>query len=163
MVEDELTKSRYWKAYTEYKDQLNQAAKDAGYASYRSVPDLVAALQKYATTTLKDGSEAWYAEYKQNITKGDLAWANAYGLTKIVKNKEFMSKFGNTQFWVHAKAFVNYRNSVVKAYKDAPTGTKNQVKEQWLGYLESSLDLWDPVMQNIINRYFQNDSLEDIG
>lgn len=163
MVEDELTKSRYWKAYSEYKDQLNQAAKDAGYASYRSVPDLVDALRTYANTTLKAGSEVWYAEYKQNITKGDLAWANAYGLTKIVKNKEFMDKFGNTQFWVHAKAFVDYRNSVVKAYKDAPTGTKNQVKEQWLGYLESSLDLWDPVMQNIINRYFQNDSLEDIG
>ena len=162
MVEDELTKSRYWKAYAEYKDQLNQAAKDAGYASYRSVPELVDALREYATTTLKTGSEVWFAEYKQNITKGDLAWANAYGITKIVNNKEFMNKFGNTQFWVHAKAFADYRNSVVKAYKDAPTGTKNQVKEQWLAYLESSLDMWDPVMQNIINRYFQNDSLEDI-
>lgn len=162
MVEDELTKSRYWKAYSEYKDQLNQAAKEAGYSSYRSVPELVDALRTYATTTLKDGSEVWFAEYKQNITKGDLAWANAYGLTKITQNKQFMDKFGKTQFWVHAKAFTEYRNSVVKAYKDAPTGTKNQVKEQWLAYLESSLDLWDPVMQNIINRYFQNDSLEDI-
>lgn len=162
MVEDELTKSRYWKAYSEYKDQLNTAAKEAGYSSYRSVPELVDALRKYATETLKAGSEVWFAEYKQNITKGDLAWANAYGLTKITQNKEFMNKFGNTQFWVHAKAFTEYRNSVVKAYKDAPTGTKNQVKEQWLAYLESSLDLWDPVMQNIINRYFQNDSLEDI-
>lgn len=162
MVEDELTKSRFWKAYSEYKDQLNQAAKEAGYSSYRSVPELVDALRKYATETLKAGSEVWFAEYKQNITKGDLAWANAYGLTKITQNKEFMDKFGKTQFWVHAKAFTEYRNSVVKAYKDAPTGTKNQVKEQWLAYLESTLDMWDPVMQNIINRYFQNDSLEDI-
>ena len=163
MVEDELTKSRYWKAYSQYKDQLNQAAKDAGYASYRSVPELVDALRQYANTTLKAGSEVWYAEYKQNITKGDLAWANAYGLTKIVNNKEFMNKFGNTQFWTHAKAFVDYRNSYVKAYKDTSSGYKNQIKEQWLSYLEETLDLWDPVMQNIINRYFQNDSLEDIG
>ena len=161
MVEDELTKSRFWKAYSEYKDTLNKAAKEAGYSSYRSVPELVENLRQYANSTLKDASEVWFAEYKQNITKGDLAWANAYGLTKIVKNKDFMDRYGRTQFWTHAKAFVDYRDSYVKAYKDAPSGYKTQVKEAWLGYLESTLDMWDPVMQNIINRYFQNDSLEE--
>lgn len=161
MVEDELTKSRFWKSYSEYKDTLNKAAKEAGYASYRSVPELVDALRDYAVNSLGAASEVWFAEYKQNITKGDQAWANAYGLSKIIKNKEFVNKFGNTQFWVHAKAFVDYRNSYVRAYQDAPSGYKNQVKEAWLKYLEESLELWDPVMQNIINRYFQNDSLEE--
>ncbi len=161
MVETELTKSRYWKAYSDYKEQLNQAAKDAGYASYLSVPELKETLKKYATETLKAGSEAWYAEYAQGITSGDQAWAQAYGLEKITRHKEFMNKFGKTQFWTHAKSFVDYRDSFVKAYKDAPTGTKGKIQEQWVAYLEETLDLWDPVLQRMINRYFQNDNLRE--
>jgi hypothetical protein len=161
MVETELTKSRYWKAYSDYKEQLNQAAKDAGYASYLSVPELKETLKKYATETLKAGNEAWYAEYAQGITSGDQAWAQAYGIEKITRNKEFMNKFGKTQFWTHAKSFVDYRDSFVKAYKDAPTGTKGKIQEQWVAYLEETLDLWDPVLQRMINRYFQNDNLRE--
>lgn len=161
MVETEITKSRYWKAYTDYKEQLNQAAKDAGYASYLSVPELKEVLKEYATKTLKAGSEAWYAEYMQSITKGDQAWSQAFGIEKVIKNKEFMNKFGKTQFWTHAKTFVEYRDSFAKAYKDAPSGSKGKIQEQWVSYLESTLDLWDPVLQRIINRYFQNDNLRE--
>jgi hypothetical protein len=161
MIEVELTKSRYWKAYTDYKNQLNDAAKEAGYASYLSIPELKDALKQYATTTLKTGSEPWYNEYMQSISKGDAAWSQARGLQKVVNNKKWMNEFGNTQFWTHAKSFLDYRDSYVKAYKDTPVGSKNIIKEQWVGYLESTLNLWDPVLQKIINRYFQNDNLKE--
>jgi hypothetical protein len=161
MIEVELTKSRYWKAYTDYKNQLNDAAKDAQYASYLSVPELKELLKQYATTTLKAGSEDWYNEYMQSISKGDAAWSQARGLQKVVNNKKWMNEFGNTQFWTHAKSFLDYRDSYVKAYKDTPVGSKNKIQEQWVGYLESSLNLWDPVLQKIINRYFQNDNLKE--
>jgi hypothetical protein len=97
----------------------------------------------------------------QSISKGDAAWSQARGLQKIVNNKDFMKQFGNTQFWTHAKSFLEYRDSYVKAYKDTPVGYKNKIQEQWIGYLESSLNLWDPVLQRIINRYFQNDNLKE--
>jgi hypothetical protein len=161
MIEVELTKSRYWKAYTDRKKQLNDAAKDAQYASYLSVPELRESLKQYATETLRAGSEDWYNEYMQSISKGDAAWSQARGLQKIVNNKDFMKQFGNTQFWTHAKSFLEYRDSYVKAYKDTPVGYKNKIQEQWIGYLESSLNLWDPVLQRIINRYFQNDNLKE--
>lgn len=159
-IEAELEKSRVWKAYSDYKTQLNDAAKKAGYASYRSVPGLVDAMQKYADT-LSDYSTVWGNEYNKNARTGDSAWVQSQGLYKIVNNKEFMNKFGKTQFWEHAKAFLSYRDSVAKAYQDAPTGTKTQVQDQWTKYLEDTLDLWDPVMQKLISRYFVNDNLKE--
>lgn len=159
-IEAELEKSRVWKAYSEYKTQLNDAAKKAGYASYRSVPGLVDAMQKYAET-LTEYSPIWGNEYNKNARTGDSAWVQSQGLYKIVNNKDFMKKFGDTQFWVHAKAFLSYRDSVAKAYKDAPVGTKTQVQDQWTKYLEDTLDMWDPVMQKLISRYFINDNLKE--
>lgn len=159
-IEEELEKTRVWKAYSDYKTQLNDAAKKAGYASYRSVPGLVDAMSNYADT-LTDYSEVWGNEFRKNARTGDSAWVQSQGLYKVVNNKEFMKKFGKTQFWEHAKAFLSYRDSVAKAYQDAPVGTKTQVQDQWTKYLEDNLDLWDPVMQKLISRYFVNDNLRE--
>lgn len=161
MIEDELTKSRYWVAYIDYKNQLNEAAKKAGYASYLSVPELGDALRKYANETLKAGSLVWWTEYKKNASDGDKAWLQSYGLSLITKDKEFMKELGNTQFWVHASAFIEYRDSFTKAYKDAPTGYKGKIKEQWALYLEQTLENWDPVLQKMISRYYLNDDLKE--
>jgi len=161
MIETELEKSRVWKAYSTYKKDLNDAAVKAGYASYLSVPELKDNLKKYAEDTLRPISEAWWGEFKPSTGGADNAWLNAYGLQKLVTNEEWMNKFGNTQFWTHAKAFIEYRDSYAKAYQDTPTGSKGYVQDQWSLYLEKSLDLWDPVLQKIINRYFQNDKLKE--
>lgn len=159
-IEEELEKTRVWKAYSDYKTQLNDAAKKAGYASYRSVPELVEAMQKYADT-LTDYSKVWGNEYNKNARTGDSAWIQSQGLYTIVKDDKFMKKFGNTQFWQHAKAFLSYRDSVAKAYQDAPVGSKTKVQEQWTKYLEDTLDMWDPVLQKLISRYFINDNLKE--
>lgn len=161
LVEEEIEKSRFWAAYTAEKKRYNDAAKAAGYPSYLSVPELKERLRDYAENTLGKGSFAWSQEYQKNATKGNQAWIQSQGLSTIVKDKEFMNKYGNTQFWQHAKAFVKYRNEYVAAYKDAPTGTKGNVKDAWAAYLASSYDMWDPVLQRMITRYFENDNLKE--
>jgi hypothetical protein len=45
-MQRDLEVSQYWKAYTDLKNTYNEAAVKAGYASYRSVPELVTELKK---------------------------------------------------------------------------------------------------------------------
>ena len=161
LVEEEIEKSRFWSAYTAEKKRYNDAAKAAGYASYLSLPDLKAGLKDYAENTLGKDSFAWFQEYQKSATKGNQAWIQTQGLATVVKDKEFMGKYGKTQFWQHAKAFVQYRSEYAAAYKDAPTGSKVKVKDAWVGYLASSYDMWDPVLQRMITRYFENDNLRE--
>jgi hypothetical protein len=161
LVEEEIEKSRFWAAYTAQKKVYNEAAKAAGYKSYLSVPDLKEKLKDYAENTLGKDSFAWFQEYQKSATKGNQAWIQTQGLATVVKDKEFMNKYGKTQFWQHAKAFVQYRGEYVAAYKDAPTGTKGKVKDAWSEYLASSYDMWDPVLQRMITRYFENDNLRE--
>ena len=161
LVEEEIEKSRFWAAYTTEKKRYNEAAKAAGYASYLSVPELKTRLKDYAENTLGKDSFPWFQEYQKSATTGNQAWIQTQGLATVVKDKEFMSKYGKTQFWQHAKAFVQYRNEYAAAYKDAPTGSKAEVKNAWVGYLASSYDMWDPVLQRIITRYFENDNLRE--
>lgn len=158
MVEDELTKSRLWKAYTTYKDELNIAAKAADYSSYLSVPEARDALRDYAET-LGAISPQWFIEYGGGGATKNNAYLQSSGLKTILNNKDFMKQFGNTQFWTHARAFIDYRESFGKARLDAPSGYKGKVEEQWKLYLEESLPLWDPTLQKIITRYFVNDDL----
>lgn len=168
-VEKELELSRFWAAYTTKIKSLNEIARNApggGYASYRSVPGLVAEKDKFVNEVLGKASPAWLFEYKKNASKGDKAfvWANAIKI--ITKDKKdgtpnkFMKNFGDTQFWVNAKAFSDERDRYVQIYNDAPKGYKGKVQEAWANRLDETLDLWDPVMQKIITRYFLNDSLE---
>jgi hypothetical protein len=123
-------------------------------------------MQNYADT-LSEYSTVWGYEYKKNARSGDSAWVQSQGLYTITKPQadgkpnEWMKKFGKTQFWEHAQAFLSYRDSVAKAYKDAPVGTKTQVQDQWTKYLEDTLDMWDPVLQKLISRYFINDNLRE--
>jgi hypothetical protein len=158
MVEDELTKSRLWKAYTGFKDDLNAAAKKAGYASYLSVPELKEQLRGYAET-LGEVSPQWFIEYGGGGAAKDTAFSQSAGLKTILKDADYMKKFGNTQFWTHAKAFIEYRESFGKVRLDAPVGYKTKVEEAWQKYLEESLTLWDPTLQKMITRYYSNDKL----
>ena len=161
LVEEEIEKSRFWSAYTTEKKRYNEAAKAAGYTSYLSVSELKDRLKDYAENTLGKQSFVWFQEYQKSATTGNQAWIQTQGLATVVKDKEFMNKYGKTQFWQHAKAFVKYRGEYAAAYKDAPTGSKAQVKDAWVGYLASSYEMWDPVLQRMITRYFENDNLRE--
>jgi hypothetical protein len=162
-VEEELELSRFWKAYTEQKKMYNDAAQkylNDRTATYRSVPEYVEGLKQYVNQ-LSEASEIWKNDYNNNASKGDAAWRWSQGLYVITNDKNFMNEFGNTQFWTHADAFVKSRNSYVKAYEDAPTGSKGVIRAQWIEQLERTLPLWDPVLQRVILRYFVNDNLRE--
>ena len=75
------------------------------------------------------------------------------------KNR-FMRQFGDTQFWVHTKNFVELRNKYVKTYENAERGSKGAVQNAWRNRIAETLDLWDPTLQKILTRYFENDNLQ---
>lgn len=155
----ELEKSRYWKAYTDLKKTYNDAAIEAKYSSYLSVPELVDSLKKYAVT-LGKANTTWGVAYQKSVS-GDNAITFANGLQTAVNDSSYMADYGNTQFWVHAKAFLSYRDSYAKLYADAPSGSKADVKKAWAFYLQKTINDWDPALSNIINRYFINDKLKE--
>lgn len=156
-MQRDLEVSRYWEAYTNLKEKYNDAAVKAGYASYRSIPELVDALKVYGST-LGKASKQWNAAYKKSLS-GDNAVVQAIGMQTVLNNKSYMDEFGSTQFWQHAKAFVKYRDNYAKLYADVPSGSKGQVTDAWISYLERTRADWDPVLGNIIDKYFLNDNL----
>jgi len=160
-VENDIEVGKVWDAYVNYKDILNKMAKEKGYASYASVPELREALQKYAKE-LTAYSPAWGRVYKNRVSQ-DSSYKYAWGLTQIIKNDKFMEKHGNSQFWVHAKAMMKYRDDYAKLYKDAPSGYKSAVQDAWTEYVESVIDLLDPNLADIFDRYFLNDKLTEVG
>ena len=160
-LKDEIRYRHSDKSHTAEKKRLNDAAVAAQYKSYANVPELKEQLRDYALNTLGKGSFAWLQEYKKNATQGNQAQIQAQGLYTIVNDKEFMRRYGKTQFWQHAKGFVDLRNKYAITYRDAPTGTKGDVKDNWIAYLQESIDLWDPTLQRIITRYFENDNLKE--
>lgn len=165
LVEQEIEVSRFWAAYTAKKKEFNKIATDAKYASYLSVPELKDALKDYAVNVLGKASPAWFNEYDKGISRGNQAQLQAKGLFTAVSDPQFMAKFGKTQFWQHAKAFVTYRNDYAKAYAVAPSGNnrgqKGYIAAQWQAYLATTRDLWDPTLGKMIDRYFENDNLKE--
>ena len=161
-VEQQLELSRFWKAYTEQKKAYNDAAQKylGPTATYRRVPEYVQGMEEFVKQ-LKEASEIWKNDFDNNASKGDSAWRFSQGLYLITNDEKFMKEYGNTQFWTHAKAFVNIRNSYSKAYQDAPTGSKTAIKNQWINELDRTLPLWDPVLQRVIMRYFISDNLKE--
>lgn len=160
-VEKDIEVGRVWKAYTAYKKQLNDMAKAKGYASYASVDVLQDALRKYVED-LSAFSPDWGYVYKENARK-NTAYTYAWGLTQIVKDEKFMEKHGNSQFWTHTEAMMKYRDDFVKLYKDAPSGYKGKVQNAWKQYVESVIDVVDPRLADILDRYFLNDQLTEVG
>lgn len=156
-LKNNLEVSRYWAKYIKVKDEWDAAAKEAGYASYRSVPELVAGLQNYAAE-LGQESPVWNTVYKSSIS-GNNAVKQAIGMQTILNDTKYSKEFGNTQFWKDAKRFLYWRDAYVKAMADTPVGYKAKIQESWVGWLDESRNDFDPNLMNIIDRYFMNDKL----
>lgn len=159
-VEKNIEVSRGWKAYSEYKDILNKAAKAADYKSYASVPELREALQNYAKK-LGEFSPDWLFEYNRN-RREDYAYQYAWALNQIIFDEKFMEKHGNTQYWSSVRAFLKYRNDYVNFLKDAPSGYKGVVINAWQEYVNGLIDVVDPKLANLIDRYFESDTLREV-
>jgi hypothetical protein len=159
-VEKDIEVSRVWKAYSDYKRVLNEAAKKADYASYASVEELRELLQDY-TKQLGEYSPAWLFEYNRNRQE-DYAYQYAWGLNQIVFDEKFMNRHGNSQYWIDVRAFLKYRSDYAKALKDVPKGYKSVVINAWQEYVASIIDVVNPKLANLIDRYFENDTLREV-
>ena len=88
----------------------------------------------------------------------------AKGLQDIISNQKFMTKNGSSDFWQQAKTFINYRNKVVEAINSPEAKAAKAttaIKQAWTSYLQNdTAGLWNPQLQEIIDRYFVNDTLK---
>jgi hypothetical protein len=158
-LQSELEKSKLWKQYIDYKNLLDTAAKDADYASYRSVPELAAALKQYGKQ-LASTNPGWAVDYDRAESGDDaVAWSDA--ITVVLNNNKYMDAVGKgSPFWEDAKELLNTRSAYTEAYAAAPTGSKKYVTEAWQDYIAKSIKNFDPSLANLINIYFANDSLK---
>ena len=63
--------------------------------------------------------------------------------------------------FVQMKQFVEWRSQAVKLYEAAPTGYKSDIKNNWINYLQNETSgKWNPKFQEIIDRYFINDTMK---
>jgi hypothetical protein len=159
-VETEIEVGRVWKAYSEYKRQLNELAKEKKYASYSSVEVLRNALKNYAMQ-LGEISPAWLREYNRNQSE-DVGFKYATGLTTVLNDQKFMDKYGDTPVWEQITAIMRYRQDFSNLYKDAPNGYKSKVQNAWRDYVNSIVDIVDPRVADLIDRYFENDNLKEV-
>jgi len=88
----------------------------------------------------------------------------AKGLQDIISNQKFMTKNGSNDFWQQDKTFIAQRNKVVEALNSPEVKAAKAttaLKQAWISYLQNDTSgLWNPQLQEIIDRYFVNDSLK---
>ena len=163
--ENKLQINRVWNAYRTDKQTLldelrkstnNPKARVADYPEVKAQWDArMAQLAKY--------SPQWFDEY-QKSANGDNSYTMAKGLQDIISNQKFMTKNGSSDFWQQAKTFINYRNKVVEAINSPEAKAAKAttaIKQAWTSYLQNdTAGLWNPQLQEIIDRYFVNDTLK---
>jgi len=159
--ESNLQVNRVWNMYSNTKNELLAEAKRRGYKSLSAWKEGSAAFSKYVDD-LSAYNKDWGIEYSGG-SKANNSFKYAQGLNDIVNDPTFMAKNGKTDFWSQAKMFTQYRDAAVKAYNDAPVGSKNLILARWLKYInEDTANQWNPQLQQIIDRYFVNDKLTGV-
>jgi hypothetical protein len=155
-------KNRAWQGYNLLVDALEKKAQDIYKKPLRSVPELKVLLKDAASNDLRKISESWWVEYN-NPKGGDRAYKYAYGLNKIVSDKDFMEKYGNTKLWSDVKDFVSIRNTFTTFYKGLPERDPRKAKTQdgYAEILEVLSETWHPKLKEILIRNFSEDMLKD--
>lgn len=157
--------NRTWDKYTKVRDALEQVAIDKyGKKSLRQVPELQKALKTYADTELKKENEEWWVEKEGSGLGVDNSFRYARALNEIIKNEKFMGKHGDSPLWQDVKKFTNIRNAIVSIYRSLPDRDprKARLKESYLVALDTSLTTFHPKLQDIIKRYFEDDTMKVI-
>jgi hypothetical protein len=73
-----------------------------------------------------------------------------------------MKKYGDSPVWQDAKKFIDIRNAVTMAYQAFPQGDrrKSGLKESYLDYIATNLGTFHPKIQEIMKRYFDDDTMK---
>lgn len=155
--------NRVWAEYTDIRDRLDARAQDEFKKPLRRIPELSKALSDYADTELKAKSIDWWKEKKGQLAGGaDNSFNYARALYEITNDKQFMKKYGDSPVWQDAKKFTQIRNAITIAYQSFPQGDprKSRLKESYLDYIATSLGTFHPKVQEIMKRYFDDDTMK---
>ena len=154
--------NRVWALYNQVTDILEQKAQDADQKSLRSHPELLAARKEIASTLFRKESEDWWTEYN-DPARGDKSFNYAYALNKVASDETFMKKYGKTKFWSDVSDYLAIRNSIVDIYQDYPANDprKSKLKKSYNATLDTFIPTWHPRLQDIIKRYFEEDTMKD--
>jgi hypothetical protein len=157
--------NRTWDKYTKVRDALEQVAiTKYGKDSLRQVPELQAALRNYADTELKAENEDWWLEKQGSALGADNSFKYARALSDIVNNKTFMQKHGDSPLWQDVKRFTDIRNTIVGIYRGLPDrdSRKADLKESYLKAIDTAMTTFHPKLQDLLKRYFEDDSMKVI-
>ena len=160
-IETERLKQRTWNQYMQVKEALEAKITDG--KTLRAHPELKSVLDNLAVTVFKDQSQAWYDQY-QLAQSGDTSYKYARALSEITKDKNFMSKNGNTEFWKDVDTFMNARAMFTQVYQALPDydPRKAKLRDAYNIWVESNASQWDANLKTILTRYFDNDSLKAV-
>ena len=148
--------------YNKRKDLLTrQAIDEYGKETVSQVPVLQAQLDDYAFSVLKNENRDWW-DQKNSPEISDISYDYARALKLLTSNDAWMAKYGQTRFYQDAKEFIIGREIAATAYKSVPDNFPNKprIKEAYNELMQIKMKTWSPKLQEIINRYFENDSLK---
>jgi hypothetical protein len=157
--------NRTWDKYTKVRDALEQVAiTKYGKKSLRQVPELQTALRNYANTELKAENEDWWLEKEGSALGADNSFKYARALSDIVNDETFMKKHGDSPLWQDVKSFTTIRNTIVGLYRGLPDRDprKAKLKESYLNAIDISMTTFHPKLQDLLKRYFEDDSMKVI-
>jgi hypothetical protein len=154
--------NRVWSLYNQLTDALELKAQGIDKKSLRSHPELLAARKEVANTLFKKESEDWWLEYN-DPNRGDKSFRYGRALNLITSDKTFMDKYGKTKFWSDVSDYMAIRNAIVSAYQALPSNDpgKSKMKKAYNATLDMFTPTWHPKLQDIIKRYFEEDTMKD--
>jgi hypothetical protein len=153
--------NRTWIKYNDKRDKLNSLALSAGKPSLNSIPKLKAELEEYARTVLGKENPQWFDEWAPKEGAKDIAYPYANALEMITTNVKFMAAHGQSKLWQDAQNFLYMRNVYVNMYQSLPDydPRKKNLKAAYLNNLNTDMSQWEKPLQELISRYFINDSM----
>jgi hypothetical protein len=159
--EAERQKNRVWDDFNAKRDKLTSLAVSQGKSSLAAAPELKAELDTYARDVLSKQSPKWFDEWN-NPKVADNSYVYARGLETIVNNSKFMAVHGNSKLWQDVQNFVDIRNIYTNVYKSLSSNDsrKQGLQAAYVQQLSDNISQWEPPLQELIKRYFLQDSMK---
>jgi hypothetical protein len=158
--ETERQINRAWTDYNEKRDKLQSLALTRGKRTLAAA-DLDVELERYAKEVIAVKSPEWFKRFNDPKAP-DNSFMYAQGLGEIVNNVKFMAKHGNSKLWQDVQGFLSIRNMYTEVYQTLGNGDrrKSQLKNMYNSQVAANISQWDPALQELITRYFINDTMK---
>jgi hypothetical protein len=163
--ETERMVNRTWKKYWDMRDRFEKKAMELyGVSSLRKAPDeFQEGLREYGNTVLKEENLDWWKRWRKGLFEDEsFTWASS--IWDIVNDDSFMKNYGKTKLWTDAKDFIEVREAIASVYSSLPADFrgKSKIREAYLATMDQLLSTYHPKLQEVIKRYFDNDTLKTV-